>query len=444
MERAEHSTLGAEQPVTSGPDFRKQARRVISAGTVGHALEWFDFGVYAYLATVIAGKFFPSTDPTTSLLATLATFGVGFVARPAGAFVFGRLGDRLGRRTVLLLTLLLMAVGTLGIGITPTHAEIGVWAAVILVVCRLLQGFSAGGEVTTAAVFMIEWAPKGRRGLFGSFMQIGSVLGLMSASLCVALCYSTFGTDTMNDWAWRVPFIVGVLIVPIGYIIRRRTEETPAFAKEQAEQAESVHPGSRKKEPVQFRPMIQAFLLLMFWSVGFYFFLTYMPTFLQREFSINPTEALWINVTAMSVHIITVPITAILSDRIGRRPLLIAGCIAFILVPVPLFAYLDTGAPLPMVYLAVILIGVLLALYTGPAATTGAEFFKTATRSSGYAIGYNLSAVVFGGFTPYLATWLIEATGTKLAPVYYLSLTAIAGAIFIWSIKETAKDQEMA
>ncbi|WP_240371889.1 MFS transporter [Brevibacterium zhoupengii] len=407
--------------------------RIVLSGTVGHALEWFDFGVYAYLSTYIAINFFPSEDSTTSLLATLATFGVGFVARPVGGLVFGKIGDRLGRRTVLLATIMLMAVATLGIALTPTYHQIGIWAPVILVICRLVQGFSAGGEATTAAVFLVEWAPSNRRGLFGSFMQVGSVLGLMMGSLVVALCTAILGQDVLADWGWRLPFAIGAATFPIAYLIRRNTDETPTYtnaseegAKQETEQAWDV------------RGMVRAFLLLLFWSVGFYFFLTYMPTYLEREYGISASQALSINIVAMIVHIGAVLAAAVLSDRIGRRPVLLIGCVAFIVVPVPLFTILAAGVPLPVLYLAITLIGILLAFYTGPAATAGAEFFKTSTRSSGYAIGYNISAVIFGGFTPYIATWLIEVTGSDLAPIYYLSASALIGGIFVFTIKETS------
>lgn len=421
---------------SKNPSSAPPKSRVVIAGTVGHALEWFDFGVYAYLSTYIAANFFPSENSTVSLLATLATFGVGFVARPVGGLVFGKLGDRLGRRSVLLTTILLMAVATLGIAIAPTYQQVGNWAPVMLVCCRLLQGFSAGGEATTAAVFLVEWAPKNRRGLFGSFMQVGSVLGLMLGSLVVALCTAVLGPDTLGDWGWRVPFALGAATFPIAYLIRRNTGETPTYTHETNEQAED-------RPSWDMRGMVQAFLLLLFWSVGFYFFLTYMPTYLEREYGISSSDALWINIVAMVVHIAAVLATAMLSDRIGRRPVLLIGCVAFIIVPVPLFMILASGVSLPFLYFAITLVGILLAFYTGPAATAGAEFFKTSTRSSGYAIGYNISAVIFGGFTPYIATWLIEATGSEMAPIYYLSASALVGGVFVFTIKETAgKDLE--
>lgn len=413
--------------------------QIVAAGTVGHALEWFDFGVYAYLASYLALHFFPSDDPTASLLATFATFGVGFVARPIGGMVFGYLGDRIGRRSVLLITILMMAIATLGIGLSPTHEQVGAWAAVIMVACRLLQGFSAGGEVTTAAVFLVEWARPGQRGFFGSFMQVGSVLGLMAGSIVVAICTAVIGEPGMTDWGWRLPFIIGAATFPIAYIIRRRTGETPSYTKE-VEVATSQ--GARQSR-WDARGMAQAFLLLMFWSVAFYFFLTYMPTYLTREYDIDATQALLINIVAMVIHIGAVLCTGALSDRIGRKPVMLVGCIAFVVVPIPLFAFLSTGVPLPVLYVAITIVGILLAFYTGPAATAGAEFFKTASRSTGYAIGYNLSAVVFGGFTPYVATWLVETTGQSLSPVFYLTASAIAGGIFILTIKETAK-QELA
>lgn len=420
----------------------------IVAGTFGHALEWFDFGVYAYLATILAGQFFPSADPTASLLASFAAFGVGFVARPLGGLVFGRMADRRGRKPVLLLTLTLMAVATLGIAVTPTYATVGAVAAVILVSCRLLQGFSAGGEVTTAATFLVEWAPRRKRGLYGSFMQIGSVGGLLAGSLTVAGCFALVGDAAMAEWGWRIPFAIGGVLAPIALIIRLTTSETPKFSqltnevpggKDLAGSNEPTEKrGSRASE---LRRILRAFLFVMPWAVFFYFFLGYMPTYLQREFNVSSSQSLWITSVAMVIHLALVPVAGWLSDRIGRKPLVIAACVAFTILPTLLFGILGDDAPLGAIFAVVVTIGVILAIFSGPAPAAVAEFFPTKTRGSGLAIGYNVATVVFGGFTPYIAVWLTKATGDALAPAYYVGVIGVIGAIFMLTQRETAKEE---
>ena len=441
------STPPAGAPAPVSPQAPPLQRRAVVAGTVGHALEWFDFGVYAYLAVIIAAQFFPSEDPTASLLSSLAVFGVGFVARPLGALYFGRLGDRRGRKAVLLTTLMLMAVATLGIAVTPTYATIGAVAPLVLVVCRLLQGFSAGGETTTAVAYLVEWAPPRRRGFFGSFMQIGSAVGLLTGSLVVALCTAVLGETSMSDWGWRVPFVIGGLLAPIAYLIRRSTEETPHFtaAQDEREAAPAAGAGAataaRRVAGPRSSSVVRAFLFSSFWSVTFYFFLTYMPTLLQREFDVSGSAALWVNVVSLVFYTCLIPITGALSDRLGRKPLALASAVAFIVVPIPLFHALTGTSSTLALYGTVLAVGLFLSLFTGPAPATLAEFFPTANRSSGMAIGYSLAAVVFGGFTPYVCTWLIDVTGQPLAPVYYVAAISLLAVPVLLSQRETARTE---
>ncbi|WP_165949240.1 MFS transporter [Kribbella turkmenica] len=406
-------------------------------------LEWLDFGIYAYVAAILAKNFFPTSDPTTALLASFATFGVGFAARPVGAVVFGRLGDVRGRRMVLLTTLTCMAVGTFGIAALPTYESIGILAPILLVCCRLLQGFSAGGEATTATAYLVEWAPAHRRGLYGSFLQIGSIAGFLGATLIVAAVSTALGKSAMQDWGWRLPFVVGGVLIVVGYVLRRRADETPEFtAAQDASRREDSRPDASTVVPptsgTAVTRIARAFALTAFWSVSFYFFLTYMPTYLSREFGLESTAALWITSAAMLCHVVLVPVAALMSDRFGRKPLLIAGCIGFILLPIPLFAGLSADSPLFAVFAAVFLVGAVLALYGGAAPAALAEYFPVESRSTGMAIGYNLATVVFGGFTPFIATWLIEATGQALAPAYYVAVAAVGGLIFVALQRETA------
>lgn len=413
------------------------SRRAVLAGATGNALETFDFSVYAYMAVILGANFFPSTNPTASLLASFATFGVGYFARPAGAIIFGRLGDRRGRRWVLLVTLILMGVSTLAIAALPTHASIGIAAPALLVVLRLLQGFSSGGETTTAAAYLVEWAPRGRRGLFGSFMQVGGAAGMLMGSLTVAICYAVLGDAQMHDWGWRVPFVVAGLLAPLGYWFRHAAEETPAY-NNLADSPSSAPSPSRSGALLG---IWRAFVFTMFWAVGYYFFLSYLPTFLQREFEISGARATWTSAFAMAFYMVLIPVFGALSDRVGRRPMLLLSCVTFTLLPIPGFMLLDGDRPFVVMVVVIMAMGAMLALYTGPAPATLAEFFPTSQRTSGMAIGYNISAAVFGGFTPFIATWLIEVTGTKFAPLYYLAAAALLAGTWIAFQRETSRDE---
>lgn len=421
--------------VTTG-QHAARGKKAVVAGTIGHILEWYDFAVYGYLALYLAANFFPSENETASLLASFAAFGVGFLARPVGGLFFGRMGDRQGRRAVLLWTLLLMAGATLVIGFLPTYASIGLFAPLLLVVVRLAQGLSAGGETTAAAAFIVEWAPHGKRGFYGSFQQVGSAAGLLLGTLVVAILTTILGKEAMSEWGWRIPFILGAILAPIGFLIRRSVAETPAFDKAAKQEFAEILPRG------SLAPMIaKAFLFTLFWSVGFYFFLSYMPTFAQREMKLDSSAVFWLNTLASVVYIATIPLTGALSDRIGRKPVLLISCVGFAVVSLPLFSALLAGPTVGLYTVTVVIAGILLAFYTGPAAATLSELFPTKYRSSGMAVGYSLSTVVFGGFTPFIATWLIAEFGTPIAPIYYVVLSAIVAGIFVLTLRETAKDK---
>ena len=421
--------------LAGSPDALSSSRRAVVAGTLGHVLEWYDFAVYGYLASVIAANFFPSADETASLLASFATFGVGFVARPFGGFLFGRLGDVRGRKTVLLWTMLLMALATVLIGLLPTYGHWGATAPILLVVARLTQGFSAGGETTGAAAFIVEWAPASRRGFFGSFQQVGSAAGLLLGSLAAAILTSALAPDQVREWGWRIPFLVGGILGPVGFLIRRTVSETPVF--DQHSRA-SVEPQSLPSSALAVL-ILKAFLFTMFWSVAFYFFLSYMPTFAQRELKIASSQTFWINTVSTAFYIVLIPLFGALSDRVGRKPMVIGSCIGFAVLLQPTFAYLAGGASVGAFAVVVLVFALLLAMYTGPAAATLSEIFPTRYRSSGMAVGYSISTLIFGGFTPFIATWLISRFETPLAPIYYVMACAVAGALSLLTFEETAR-----
>jgi MHS family proline/betaine transporter-like MFS transporter len=424
----------AEASVLAAPSVHlaDKSRRAIWAAAIGNLLEWYDFGVYAYLASLIAAKFFPGSDPTASLLASFAAFGVGFLARPLGGIVIGRLGDAKGRKTALVLTIFLMAFGTVGLGLLPTYDSIGVWAPILLVIMRLVQGLAAGGEWGTSTAFMVEWAPQGRRGFFGSFQQVSTAGGTLLGSGIAAIMTSSFSSAAMLDWGWRVPFLLGALLLVIGAYMRQNVDETPSY--EASREAAASQPAA-----AGFPFGARAFGFTIFWTIAYYTLLVWMPSFTQRFAGLSPSQALWSNTIGLIAMVIAVPCWGALSDKVGRRPILMASAILIGALSYPLFSLMVGGTGLALVLPLQILFGILLALYSGAGPAAISEIFPTHLRSTWMSSGYALAVAIFGGFAPFIATWLIQVTGSPVSPTYfYLLPSAVISLLVIWSLKETA------
>ncbi|MBC9175614.1 MFS transporter [Pseudoroseomonas ludipueritiae] len=415
-----------------------ERRRQLAAACIGNVLEYYDFVVYAYLATTIGHKFFPSDNETAGLLASFAAFGVGFLARPLGGIVIGRLGDKKGRKAALLITIFGMALGTVGIGLLPTYETIGLMAPVLLVLMRLIQGLAAGGEWGGATAFIVESAPEGRRGLFGGIGQASIAASNLLSSVVVAIVAGIFTPDEMRDWAWRVPFLLGGILLPVGIYMRRNLKETPAFVE--AQQAPQ-----KAREPHDLgSPLVllgKAFGFTVVWTVSYYIMLSYMPTFLTKEAGLTQSQALWGNSIALVVLVVATPFFGWWSDRIGRKPLLLACCAAFAVLPYPLFSVILSSPSLATIVAIQIVFNLFIAAFSGAGPSALSELFPTHSRTTLMSTGYSVAVAIFGGFAPFIATWLISSTGSSISPTYYLIFSGVVSGLVIWGFRETAHEK---
>ena len=407
----------------------------MGAMVLGNVLEFYDFAVYAYLAAILGRNFFPAGSETASLLSSFAVFGVGFVARPLGGFIIGRYGDRRGRKPALLLTVLLMAVGTGLIGILPTYARVGLAAPLLLTLARLIQGFSAGAEYGSAATFIVEWAPPGRRGLYGGIHIVGIYIGIGSGSAVAAVLTSAFGTAAMADWGWRVPFLIGAVIGPLGLLARRGIAESPVFV-------EAEEHGRKETMPTGaiLRTMAHAFCFAAMQAVLTYVFLGYFPTFTQRFAGLTPSQSLWSTAFAVATIVPIAVLSGALSDRIGRKPPMIASCVGFIVLAYPLFYIVLHGASFAGIMAVQVVASVVAGLFLGTMPATLVEMFTTGSRLMGLSTAFNASTGLFGGFAPFIATWLIAATGAPIAVAFFVIASAVLSLPAVLLLRETSRD----
>ncbi|MER7946604.1 glycine betaine/L-proline transporter ProP [Streptomyces sp. NPDC096079] len=417
-------------------------RRAVRAASLGNAMEWFDFGIYAYLAVTLGHVFFPSGNDTVQLLSSFATFAVAFLVRPLGGMVFGPMGDRLGRKKVLALTMILMAVGTFAIGLIPSYASIGFWAPVLLVLFRMLQGFSTGGEYGGASTFIAEYAPDRRRGYFGSFLEFGTLAGYVAAAGLVTALTAWLGSDTMEAWGWRVPFLVAGPLGLVGLYLRLRLDETPAFRKLDGGAANPVETsaadGLGKIFRQQWPALILCVALVGAYNVTDYMLLSYMPTYLSDELGYGETHGLLILLLVMVALMLVITRVGRLSDRLGRKPVLMTGMLGFLLLSLPAFLLIGQDG-VPAITAGMAMLGLSLVCLLGTMSAALPALFPTEVRYGSLAVGYNLSASLFGGTTPLVVTALIGATGSSLMPAYYAMGAALVGVIAVACMKETAR-----
>lgn len=411
-------------------------RRVITASFIGNFVEWFDYAVYGYLAATIAQVFFPDSDRQVALMATFAIFAISFLVRPLGGFFWGALGDRMGRRSALGWSILLMSGATFCIALIPGYATIGIAAPLLLLLMRVLQGFSASGEYAGASAFLVEYAPAGKRGRYAAIVPGSTATGLLAGSLMAAALTGILSDPQMESWGWRLPFLLAAPMGLIGHYIRTRLEDTPAF-RELATKDDVIQAPPLDLFRKHWRALLVASGAVLFNAAGFYVILSYMPTYLSEELGLDVTLAFVATTVALVTYIGFIFATGVLSDRFGRRKVLIAASVAGIILTVPMFMLLSTMNFLIIVVVQIVL-GAALTLNDGSLPSFLAEIFPTDVRYSGFAVSFNLSNALFGGTAPFLCTWLIAATGNNLAPGFYLMGAAVISLIAVVIAKETA------
>jgi MFS family permease len=412
-------------------------RRAIAASAMGNAVEWFDYGIYAYGVTYISAALFPGSTAEATLFA-LATFAISFLVRPLGGLFWGPLGDRLGRKGVLALTILIMSGATLGVGLVPSYHTIGWWAPALLIVLRMVQGFSTGGEYGGAATFMAEYAPDRSRGFCGSFLEFGTLAGFSLGAFLMLGFALALGDEAMHAWGWRLPFLIAAPLGLVGMYLRTKMEDTPCFRELQAAGELEEHTGTEFKDLLAgyWKQLLTLGGLVVALNVVNYVLLAYMPTYMSQELGMSANMSLLVPLIGMLCMMVFLPLAGAISDRVGRKKMWWISLIGLFVAVVPMFRLMEQGAAAALIGFAVLGL-----LYVPQLATISATFpamFPTHVRYAGMAIAYNVSTSLFGGTAPAVNDWLIGVTGNILVPAYYMMVACAVGALALVFVTETA------
>jgi MHS family proline/betaine transporter-like MFS transporter len=404
-------------------------RKVIAAGMIGNVLEWYDFAIYGYFAASIGRHFFPREDAVAQLLAAFGVFALGYLVRPIGGALIGHIGDRYGRRTALTVSVTAMAVPTFLMGLLPGYETLGLLAPIALVLLRMIQGLSVGGEYTSSMVFLVERAPADHRGLMGAFICCGTTIGILLGSGVGATIAATMTTETLDAWGWRIPFLLGIVVGVAGFILRRHViEAAPAVRGERSPIVETLRD--------HWRLVARLAALSVFNAVSFYVMFVYVASWLQTADGISPAHALEINTISMMILLPALLASGWLSDRFGRKPILTLSTVLAVVVALPLFWVIYHPSP-ALILLGQMGFGLVIGLYGGTQATTMVESAPERIRCTAVALGYNVCLGVIGGLTPLVATWLVERTGDELAPAYLIMIAAAVSFFAALCMKET-------
>ncbi|MGH3437265.1 MAG: MFS transporter [Sciscionella sp.] len=420
-------------------------RRAIGAAAIGNVTEWYDFGVYAYFEDTIRQVFFSGLPKNIGTIATLGLFAVAFLVRPFGGLFFGPLADRIGRNKVLSTTMILMALGTFCIGVIPSYHSIGVIAPLLVLLARLVQGFSTGGEYGNAMTFIAEYAPDKRRGFLGSWLEFGTLTGYVMGAVIVTVITSVMPEPTLLSWGWRIPFFVALPLGIVGLYLRLRLEDTPAYLK-LAEQADARE--KEQKASTEFRDILKlwpAMLvcggLVLVWNVTNYMLTSYMPTYVTGKATgggVSDTTSQILQIVVLAVLMVVVTFLGRLSDRIGRRPIIFTASVALIVLSIPSILLIRAGSA-TSIFFGLLIMGLMLVCFSATMPSTLPALFPTKVRAGALSIAFNIAVSLFGGTTSVVTASLISATGDLNWPGYYLIIAGAIGAVAIYLTKESAR-----
>jgi MFS transporter, MHS family, proline/betaine transporter len=415
-------------------------RRDTAGTAIGNFMEWYDFGVYGYIATTIAQVFYPGNSVSAvHLIATFSTLAAAYVVRPLGGFVLGPLGDRIGRKRVLVITILLMAVGTTMSGLLPGYSTIGVWAPILLLVARIFQGFSTGGEFVGAMTYLVERAPNHKRGMMVGFLPLGNLVGFVLAGLLVTALQAWLPSRDMLAWGWRIPLLLGAPLGVLALYLRLRIKESPAY--EQVSSSTPVDRGwqqFRNTVVEQWKPMVICAALVVTSQAPDFMLTGYLPTYLKVVVHVGKTAGLVMIVVTLAILMAAVVFVAMLSDRIGVKPIMWTGCGLLVVASVPAFLLMRFGGVFPLVFIGVLLIGLMELCFDSTTPAALPALFPTRVRNGALAISYNIALSTVGGTTPLIAQALITSTGNAIVPAYMLICAGLVGIVTLLLMPEVA------
>ncbi|SDV46671.1 MFS transporter [Chitinasiproducens palmae] len=414
------------------PNKSPSARRIIISSSIGNALEWYDFLVYGFFASAIASQIFPAHNEFVSMLLAIGSFSLSFLTRPIGALVLGLYADRRGRRAALSVSIGLMVLGTFVVAAMPSYAQIGIVAPIAVLCARLVQGFAVGGEFGSATAFMVEHSAA-NRGYYASWQFASQGMAAIAASGIGAVLSASMPADALQQWGWRLPFVIGLLVGPVGWYIRSHLDETPEFiAAQRREVGEPEHPQA-PAQPALFSShwlnLLLAIGIVAQSTVSVYVLQLYMPTYAAKQLGLPVATSFAVVVLNGGLQMIFTPVMGAWSDRIGRIRIMLGASLLMLLLIYPLFALLQKHPTVPTLMMLMAFSGIMKAAYSGPMPALMSEIFPTKVRSTGLSLAYSLGVTVFGGFAPFIVTWVIGVTGNKLAPAYYVLAAAILSGI---------------
>lgn len=411
-------------------------RRVVVASTLGNAFEWFDYAIFGMFAPIISKLFFPASNEVNSMLLTFATFAVAFAMRPLSGVLFGLYADRLGRKRALTLMIIMMAIGTGLIGALPTYAAIGIAAPLLMVLARLIQGISVGGEFSNATAMLVEYSPENRGGYYGSFQMVSQALGFTVGALLAYLATTYVSAAALESWGWRIPFLLGILIGPFGYWLRSNIDETPEFQRFLESKQKPANTPLAELFKTHLRELVVGFCIVVVGTVSYYVMLLYIPIYAVRQLGIPMSGAQLSSVLSTALIVVFCPLAGSLSDRIGRRAVTLPATILYAIVVWVAVHYLLAEPSLGRLIIAQLATSLVMAFVWGPTPALLMELFPVGIRSTGVGLIYNVGVALFGGLAPFAITWMIASTGDKMSPVYYVVISAAVGTVGLLLLRE--------